>query len=48
MLCYIRKNFTIFELYISQGSVAACVGCGARLNGSFVAGFSLSLAVKEF
>jgi len=43
-----RPEFTIFEFYISQSSVATYVRCGGKRNRGFIANSLLNLIVNEF
>ena len=36
------------DIYISQGSVETCLGCGGIVKFDFVANLPMSLQVKEF
>ena len=42
-----HQNFTTFEFYISQGSVATYVRCGGKRDRGFTANCLLNLTVKE-
>ena len=47
LLCYIHQNFTIFEFYISHGSVATYVRFGGKRDRGFIANSITNLIVKE-
>ena len=48
LLHLLLKHHDFLNIYISQGSVATCFGCGEVIKYDFVTNFLLSLKVKEF